>query len=137
MLQCFEIMDRDFLPSSVVIWTTVWVFFVFESVCKIVLNDSGVFLTAAQTNQQATYKSISSSFKGHHGHSHGRKESSGERAAARPIYRPKIEHTDSIEVDCFLPKSFDNSNGKAESSLMESLPVTSNTKLNKDNKVRL
>jgi hypothetical protein len=75
--------------------------------------------------------------KGHHGHSHGRKESSGERAAARPIYRPKIEHTDSIEVDCFLPKSFDNSNGKAESSLMESLPVTSNTKLNKDNKVRI
>lgn len=73
--------------------------------------------------------------KGHHGHSHRRKSSGGERAASRPIYRPKNENVDSIEVDCFLPKSFDNGNGKAESSLMESLPGTNNTKLNKDSKV--
>ncbi|XP_059473336.1 metal cation symporter ZIP14-like [Neocloeon triangulifer] len=110
--ECFEIMDRDYLSSSVVIWMTIWVFFVFESVCKIVLN--GV--------------------ESHHGHSHSNRRASAEKSS-RPIYKPKNDNAD-IEVDCFLPKSFENGNAKAEeeSKFLEVLPAGS-AKLNSENKM--
>ncbi|XP_065352648.1 metal cation symporter ZIP8-like [Cloeon dipterum] len=108
--ECFQIMETDYLAASVVIWITIWVFFVFECFCKILLSGNG----------------------GHHGHSHSRNKELGGEKGGRPIYKGRADIP--AEVDNFLPKSFNNGevNIETDHKYSEAVPMG---KINKENKM--